>query len=142
MRQFGLTFHHHGVAVRSPEDALRYYRALGYRAGNSLFDPLQRVNVMMCCHEELPNVELVWPGEGASPIDKLLRTNGSMIYHTCYVTQDVTASLEAIRNAGIDLLPVSATMPAALFAGMPVSFHNVSNVGLIELIHARPGSLP
>jgi hypothetical protein len=142
MRQFGLKFHHHGVAIREPGDALRYYRGLGYRAGNDVFDPLQRVNVMMCYHEDLPDVELVWPGEGPSPIDSLLRTHGSMIYHTCYVTTDATSSLEAMRAAGIELLPVGEVVPAALFEGTPVSFHSVGGLGLIELIHARPGRPP
>jgi catechol 2,3-dioxygenase-like lactoylglutathione lyase family enzyme len=138
VNSFGLKFHHQGVAVSAPEEALRYYRALGYRPGDRVFDPLQRVNVLMCCHDEMPDVELVWPGEGPSPIDKLLRANGSMIYHTCYVTEDAASSLAAMRNAGIDVLPVSAMLPAALFGGTPVSFHNISNVGLIELVHARP----
>lgn len=135
--QFGLRFHHLGWIVRAPESAFSYLGALGYRAGSAAFDPLQNVNLAMRHHDAMPDVEVIWPGEGKSPIDVLLR-RGNMIYHVCYVTHDAEASLAAMTEAGLDVLPVSEAKPAVLFGGVPVSFHTIHDVGLVELIHGEP----
>ena len=62
MNQFGLVFHHFGLAVSDPAIAFRCLAGMGYRAGAALFDPLQNVNVAMRHHAEMPDVEVVWPG--------------------------------------------------------------------------------
>jgi len=33
---------------------------------------------------------------------------------------------------------VGVAKPAALFGGVPVSFHSVDQLGLIELVHGEP----
>ncbi|MEX3999165.1 VOC family protein [Paraburkholderia sp. EG285A] len=129
-----LTFHHHGLAVKSPDEALRFLDALGYQRGAALYDPLQRVNLALCEHASMPAVELVWPGAEASPIDRILR-HGPSIYHTCYATHDASAWLDAMASRGIEMLTVSPPTPAILFGGQKVSFHMVSGVGLVELLH-------
>lgn len=134
----GLKFHHFGLAVRDPDSAFRYLKALGFSEGMAIFDPLQRVNVAMRYHDEMPDVEIIWPGAGPSPIDNMLKRNGSMIYHLCYVADDPEAALAGLAAAGLDVLPISAAQPAVLFGGRDVSFHSVNDVTLIELIHGTP----
>ncbi|WP_322050902.1 VOC family protein [Paraburkholderia bannensis] len=129
-----LTFHHHGLAVSAPDDACRFLDALGYARGEALYDPLQRVNLALWTHDALPAVEVVWPGEGASPIDRILR-HGPSIYHTCYATHDAQAWLDAMAEKEIEIVTVSAPTPAILFGGRKVSFHMVYGVGLVELLH-------
>ncbi|MDR3098934.1 MAG: VOC family protein [Paraburkholderia sp.] len=129
-----LTFHHHGLAVSVPDEAYRFLDALGYARGEALYDPLQRVNLALWMHDALPAVEVVWPGEGASPIDRILR-HGPSIYHTCYATHDANAWLEAMARKEIEIVTVSAPTPAILFGGQKVSFHMVYGVGLVELLH-------
>ncbi len=129
-----LTFHHHGLAVKSPDKATRLLEALGYARGTALFDPLQRVHLALYEHAAMPAVELVWPGAQASPIDRILR-QGPSIYHTCYATHDANAWLDAMASREIDILTISPPTPAVLFGGQEVSFHMVSGVGLIELLH-------
>ncbi len=142
LNHLGLKFHHFGLAVRTPATAFRYLKALGYREGTPVYDPLQRVNLAMCYHADMPDVEVIWPGDEPSPIDKLIKRSGSMIYHLCYTTDDPEAALEAMAAAGLDVLPVSQPEPAVLFGGRPVSFYVVADVGLIELIHGDPGESP
>jgi hypothetical protein len=129
-----LTFHHHGLAVKSPDDAYRFLDGLGYAFGTALYDPLQRVNLALCQHATMPAVELVWPGEGASPIDRILR-QGPSIYHTCYATHAADAWLDTMTRKGIETVTISAPTPAILFGGQKVSFHMISGVGLVELLH-------
>ncbi len=134
----GLKFHHFGLAVREPGSAFRYLKALGYTEGMAIFDPLQRVNVAMRYHDNMPDVEIIWPGAGPSPIDNLIKLNGSMIYHLCYTTDDPDAALAGLAAAGLDVLPIGVPQPAVLFGGREVSFYSVNQVTLIELIHGEP----
>jgi hypothetical protein len=132
-----LRFHHFGLAVPAPEAAFRFLAALGYTEGAAAYDPLQNVNLAMRHHQNMPDVEVIWPGDGASPIEKMIR-RGHMIYHLCYVTEDADASLAAMAAAGLEVAPLGPPKPAALFGGRPVSFHAIDAVGLIELLHGEP----
>ena len=135
MIQFGLHFHHFGLAVDSPERAFLYLKTLGYQEGHQAYDPLQRVNVAMRHHVQMPDVEVIWPGDEPSPIDKLIKRGDGRIYHLCYTVRDAAGALAAMEAAGLDLMTVSEPLPAILFGGESVSFHHIAGFGLIELIH-------
>jgi|ERR1700743_2343623 hypothetical protein len=130
-----LTFHHFGLAVSDPEEAFLYLASLGYTEGNCVFDPLQRVNLAMRHHVLMPDVEVIWPGEGPSPIDNLVKRTGSMIYHLCYTCPDPEATLFALEAAGLKIMPISPPTPAILFRGRDVSFHHIAGFGLIEILY-------
>lgn len=136
-----LTFHHHGLAVKSPDDAFCFLHTLGYTIGGALFDPLQRVRLALCTHDAMPTVEVVWPGDGPSPIDRILR-GGPSIYHTCYATPDAAAWIESVQQGGVDIVEISPPTPAILFGGRHVSFHFVSGVGVVELLHLDTAARP
>jgi hypothetical protein len=138
MNRFGLEFHHFGLAVRSPEAAFRYLGDLGYRAGSSCYDPLQKVNLAMRHHDRMPDVEVIWPGTEPSPIDRMLKRNDSMIYHLCYTSSDVNRSVAALEQAGLEVLALGVAQPAVLFDGLEVSFYSISGVGIIEIIAGVP----
>ena len=134
----GLEFHHFGLAVNDPQAAFEYLRVLGYSEGSAVFDPLQRVNLAMRHHPAMPDVEVIWPGNEPSPIDRLIRRSGTMVYHLCYTCVEPEKVLAALEAAGISTMPVSPPTPAVLFGGREVSFYVVSGFGLIELL--RSGS--
>jgi len=131
-------FHHFGLAVSSPENAFRYLAALGYTEGAVEYDPLQQVNVAMRHHGTMPDVEVIWPGEGPSPIDRIIKGRDGVIYHLCYTTLDADLTIASLRQTGLQVHTVSEPRPAVLFGGLNVSFHIVAGVGLIELIHGQP----
>jgi hypothetical protein len=139
MNRYGLEFHHFGLAVKSPEAAFRYLGDLGYRAGSSCYDPLQKVNLAMRHHDQMPDVEVIWPAAEASPIDSILKHNDSLIYHICYTSNDVERSLAALEQAGMEVQPLGFPKPAVLFDGIEVSFHRITGVGVIEIIAGVPG---
>jgi hypothetical protein len=134
MNAYGLEFHHFGLAVRSPDAAFRYLNDLGYRAGSCCYDPLQKVNLAMRHHDSMPDVEVIWPGQEPSPIDQMLRRADSLIYHLCYTSKNVDASLAALEQAGLEVLPLGVAQPALLFDGVEVSFYSITGVGIIEII--------
>ncbi len=133
----GLQFHHFGLAVSSPDQAFLMLKTMGYVEGAQAFDPLQRVNLAMRHHPTMPDVEVIWPGNEPSPIDKMVKRTGSMIYHICYQCPDPDAVVAALEEAGLETLVVSPPTPAVLFEGSEVSFYNIDSFGLIELLR-RP----
>ncbi|OCJ12453.1 hypothetical protein A6U86_05365 [Rhizobium sp. AC27/96] len=133
----GLRFHHFGLAVRQPDQAVRFLTALNYQLGEAVFDPLQNVMLAMGTHINMPDVELIYPADsGSGPIGRLLASHkDGLIYHLCYETDDLEESLSAFKNGGSARVAcVVPPKPAVLFGGKPVSFYMVSGVGLIEII--------
>ena len=127
-------FHHLGVAVRRKESALVFLKTLGYASGETLLDPLQNVRLTFCTHPSQPAIELIEPGDGAGPLDKLLRDIDTIAYHVCYEVADSKATLKEFEAKGIRTMMVSDVKPAVLFPGCAVSFHFVIGFGLIELV--------
>jgi Glyoxalase/Bleomycin resistance protein/Dioxygenase superfamily len=131
-----LRFHHIGLAVAEPDVTFRFLALQGYTEGNRVFDPLQGVNLAMRHHERMPDFEVIWPGSEPSPIDKMIKRHGTIMYHCCYETDRVDDALQVITDAGFDMVTVSPPKPAILFGGREVSFHLVDKFGLIELLSA------
>ena len=134
MNEFGLTFHHMGLALKKEEDALKFLNGLGYDEGARVYDPEQKVNLRLCTAEGKPSVELVTKGDEESPLDNILKKFNELIYHTCYETTDLEKTLAAIEAVGLRVLPVSAPKPAILFGGRHVSFYTIMGFGLIEIL--------
>ena len=136
MEGFGLTFDHFGLATREPERTLTFLRALGYQTHDPIHDPLQLVDLVLCRSATMPAVEVISSADGASPLVSVLAAQPQAIYHLCYRSQNVTASLAAIKAAGHRVLRISEPKPAVLFGHKEVSFYMVRGFGLIEIIEA------
>ncbi|MEO5571601.1 MAG: VOC family protein [Bacteroidia bacterium] len=134
MNQFGLTFHHFGLAVSKPEKAIHFLNSMGYEIGEKVFDALQNVNLKMCTGNEMPDVELIFPSETKGPLDKMLADRNEIIYHICYRTSNVNEALEKMKAGGNRLICVSKPKQAILFNNHPVSFYQVAGFGLIEFL--------
>ena len=134
----GLTFHHHGLAVKKDDQALSMLRFLGYNIGEKLFDPLQNVYVRLCESVDHPAVEIVMPSpEGKSPIDTIITKYDELVYHTCYETDDRETVLTRLEEHGLRCLCISERKPAVLFGGCHVSFYKVVGWGIVELLEKR-----
>ena len=132
-----LQFHHFGLAVRRPDEARKFVASLGYALGESVFDPAQNVHLQLGTHASQPAVEIVWPGGGTGPVDKLAQRHTSgIVYHLCYVTDNLRAVLEGWEAAGLKPICISPPKPAPLFGGQPVSFYNVVGMGLVEILES------
>ena len=136
MSQFDLTFHHLGLAVSVVDKASLFVKSLGYKLGIPISDPLQRVDLIMCVHPEMPAIELVFNESNfnESPISSILKGRGESIYHICYECNNIINSMELIKSSGLKVVKVSAAKPAILFGGRLVAFYYVSGFGLIELL--------
>lgn len=135
VERFGLTFHHFGVAVRNPESALKFLTGLGYEISDSGVDPEQRVAYVFCTHKTSPMIEVLSPAREKSPIDRLINKHmDGIIYHPCWLTDDLGATLEAIEASGLHYHCVSPAKPGVAFGGRNVSFYQISGIGLVEIV--------
>jgi len=139
MNDFGLDFHHLGLAVKDPEIARRFAKGLGYTISDAILDPQQNVFLQMCTSDRMPCLEIISPTQTSGPLDIILQDADTMMYHTCYASMDLSSSLASIRAAGFRALPVSRKCPAILFDGRPVSFYNIPGFGLIEILEVQAG---
>lgn len=131
----GLTFHHFGLAVKKPQNAIKFLSTLGYRMGDPFFDPNQRVNLIMGTHDYQPAVEIIFPGLESSPIDQLIQKHsGGIVYHLCYLANNLEDTLAQFETAGLRVLCVSQPKLAPFFPGRKASFYNVVGMGLIEIL--------
>jgi len=130
-----LAFHHLGLAVQQPQEALTFLSSLGYSHGDPVFDSLQNIHLIMGTHPSHPAIEIIFPASGSGPLDKIIRRRLSgIIYHVCYVTENLEQTLEQWTMAQLRVVCVSPPKPSVLFWGRKVSFYEVVGMGLIEIL--------
>ena len=94
---------HVGIAVRSIEEARRFWEALGLRVEHIEEVPHEGVRVaMIACGES--HIELLEPLGEDSPIARFLEQRGPGIHHLCLESDDVRAADAALRAAGLALV--------------------------------------
>lgn len=136
MQGHGLTFDHFGLATRDSETTLSFLRGLGYRTPGAVHDLLQRVHLVLCEHATMPAVEVIYAAGAVGPLDAILLHQPQSIYHLCFRSRNLGASLQSLKAAGQRVMRVSAPQPAVLFGGLSVSFYMVRGFGLIEIIES------
>jgi methylmalonyl-CoA/ethylmalonyl-CoA epimerase len=108
---------------------------LSYRIGETVFDPHQNVNLILCHHEVMPSVEIIYPAFEKSRLDGLFTRHPSgLVYHICFTSAGLASSLSSLEADGLKTVCVSPPKPAVLFGGKLVSFYIVAGMGLIEII--------
>jgi methylmalonyl-CoA epimerase len=95
---------HLGIAVRSLDEALKFYRdQLGLEVSLRETVAAEKVNVAMLPLGE-PRVELLEPTEPDSVIGKFLDKRGEGLHHVAIRVPDLRASVEKLRASGARLL--------------------------------------
>ncbi len=95
---------HLGIAVRSIEEALRFYRdQLGMASGTQETVEAEQVNVVMI-PAGASRIELLEPTEPDSVIGRFLAKRGPGLHHVALRVPDLGAAVERLRAAGAKLL--------------------------------------
>ncbi len=125
---------HLGIAVRSIEQALKFYQdQLGLSVGARETVSQEKVHVAM-----LPlngsRIELLEPTEADSPVGKFLDKRGEGLHHVALKVADLASAVDRLRASGARLL----NEPRAGAGGhLYVFVHPASTGGvLLELIQA------
>jgi len=128
---------HIGIAVRSIEEALSFYRdQLGLVVTEMIDLPERGLKIaMLPCGEAV--LELMEPSGEDSQIQGFLDKRGPGIHHLCLQVDDIDSSLAHLDSAGVRLINGSPEIGAE---GFPVAFiHPRASGGvLLELLEERP----
>lgn len=127
-----MKFHHIGMAVFSIEKTSGVYLSLGYAKTDTVFDPIQHVNICFLTKTGEPTVELLEPVGDKSPVCDILKKNGVSPYHTCYEVASIADAASELKQKRI--FPLGAPAEAVAFGGKRVQFFYHKNIGLIELV--------
>jgi methylmalonyl-CoA epimerase len=123
--------HHVGVAVRSLDEALKFYSdTLGLPVHASATVEQQGVKAALLTIGQ-SEIELLEPLSPESPVGRFLERKGEGLHHICFQTPDVAAELEGLKAKGVDLVDQK---PRKGLAGMICFLHPKSSHGvLVEL---------
>lgn len=123
--------HHIGIAVRSLERALSFYRdtlGLPVHASATVEDQGVKAALLTIGQSE---IELLEPLSPESPVGRFLERRGEGMHHICFQTPDVAAELEGLKAKGVELVD---QRPRRGLAGMICFLHPRSSRGvLVEL---------
>ncbi len=128
---------HLGIAVHSIDDAAVFYRdVLGLESSATEEIPDRKVRVVFFQVGEA-RVELLEPTADDSPIARFLAKSGPGLHHVAYRVEDLSATLAALKSAGVQLLDES---PRAGAHGMKIAFAHPKSTGgaLMEFCQATP----
>jgi methylmalonyl-CoA/ethylmalonyl-CoA epimerase len=127
---------HIGVAVRSLDAALSFYRdALGLRLGGIKTIAAEQVRVAMLPLSET-RIELLEATSEESPVARFIAKRGEGIHHVALAVEDLDAHLSQLEAAGVRVLPGKGEYGAS---GHRYAFLHPSSCGgvLVELVEAR-----
>ena len=98
------TIDHLGIAVRSLDDALKFYRdQLGLTVSLRETVEQEKVNVAMLPAGE-PRIELLEPSASDSVIAKFIEKRGEGLHHVAVKVPDLSATVERLKAGGARLL--------------------------------------
>ena len=119
---------HIGVAVKSIEAALPFYKAMGADVNHIEEVPSQKVKTAFIKIGET-TIELVEATSPDSPIAKYLEKNREGLHHICYEVDDVAACLNKLKA---DNIPLIDNEPKVGAHNMLVAFvHPKGNNGVL-----------
>jgi methylmalonyl-CoA epimerase len=125
---------HLGIAVRSLDQALRFYeQQLGLTVALRETVAQEKVHVAMLPLEG-SRIELLEPTEADSPVGRFLDKRGEGLHHVALKVPDLNAAVERLRASGARLL----NEPRAGAGGHLYVFVHPASAGgvLLELIQA------
>ena len=127
---------HVGIAVRSIDEARRFWEALGLVVEHVEEVPHEGVRVAMIpCGGS--RIELLEPTRDDSPIARFLDKRGPGIHHLCLASDGVVADDRRLRAAGFEVLRPEPTRGAG---GCWVQFVHPRSAGGVLLELAEPAA--
>ncbi len=94
---------HLGIAVKSIDEAMKFYTSLGMTVDHIEEVAAQKVRVAMINVGGV-NVELLEPTSPDSPIAKAIEKKGEGLHHIAYSVDDIKAALAKLKAEGVPLV--------------------------------------
>ena len=97
-----LKIDHRGIAVRSLDDAVAAYAALGFAVESTHDVPTEKVRAAFLPVGE-SRLELLEPTDPSSVIARFLEKR-SGLHHVCVLVEDIEQALAELKAAGVELI--------------------------------------
>ena len=97
------TIDHLGIAVRSLDEARKFYELLGLQVLDEEVIEHERVRVAMVPLGE-SRIELLEPTHPESPVGRFLSRRGEGLHHVAIRVEDLSATLEQLKREGTRLI--------------------------------------
>lgn len=94
---------HLGIAVKSLDAAVAFYKSLGLEVSHTEEVPSQKVKVAFIKVGDT-NIELLEATSIDSPIAKYLEKNREGIHHVSYLVDDIRKTLASLKASGVPLI--------------------------------------
>jgi methylmalonyl-CoA/ethylmalonyl-CoA epimerase len=94
---------HIGIAVKSLDEAVKFYEVLGIKPYHFEEVESQKVKTAFIKVGDT-NIELLEATSDESPIAKFIEKKGEGIHHICYEVDDVKAVLKQMKSDGLRLI--------------------------------------
>lgn len=137
------TLHHTGFVVGSIAGSIdSFERSLSASWDGNIFeDPYQKVKVaFLTIRRGDPQVELIEPNGGDSPVLRFLEERGGGLHHLCYEVNRLDDELAAMKSRGV--LIVRRPKPAVAFAQRRIAWVLTAEKLLLELLERETPTLP
>lgn len=130
-----VAINHIGIAVKSLEERVALYRALGLEVAGEEEVPSQKVRVAM-----LPvrgsQIELLEPTAPDSPIAMAIEKRGEGLHHIAFEVEDIRAVMANLKAAGFQLL---SDEPRPGAHGSQICFLHPKSGGGVLIELCQPG---
>jgi methylmalonyl-CoA/ethylmalonyl-CoA epimerase len=124
--------HHVGYLVKNITDSIEMFKILGYSVEKDVFEDEGR-NASICfLTSSGTRVELVSPYKN-SELYSLLKKYRNTPYHICYEVEDISSSIDSLKEAGFLVFSEEENAPAISQTAKVVFMIN-ADIGMIELV--------
>ena len=134
MKNFGLKFHHLGLATDNPKLTLKILKNIGYKPIKTRSNKNYNVKNIICSSKSHPTVEIVAKMGGKSPIDNIVKKNKNLVYHICYSSKNLKKTLNMMKKKKLSIVKISNSYLSP-FEGVDASFFFLKGIGVIEIMN-------
>lgn len=133
MKNF-LTIDHIGYAVRDIMTTARTYIDAGWTLSNVYDEQIQHTKIAFLCKSGMTKIELVQPlDDKPSPVDKFISNEEAVLYHICYIVEDVMKAIDDLHEQ--DFLPLFWPVESIAMQNKLICYLYNEKVGLIEIVN-------
>ena len=134
MKNFGLKFHHLGLATDNPRLTLKILKNIGYKPIKTRSNKNYNVKNIICSSKSHPTIEIVAKMGGKSPIDNIVKKNKNLVYHICYSSKNLKKTLNMMKKKKLSIVKISNSYLSP-FEGVDASFFFLRGIGIIEIMN-------
>lgn len=134
MGDFNMEIHHMGYLVKDINASIDKFKILGYKETTINRNDIRGVDICFISNGSYV-LELVSPFREDSDVSDLFKKHKNMIYHICYISNNLLEDTKVLRKAGF--VPISNITTAPSIDDSNVIFLYSGTLGLIELVELK-----